>query len=453
MLRRIIPFAACFVFILTFSSCFQDRWPEYAGQTRLDTWIDSIMRQDYLWYKDIPNSKELNYFSRPDKFLQTIISRTHDNKYSHVDTIREIPEPSYGFDYTLYRNAHNDTLFNILVTYVQPNSPADRAGLKRGQWIAEINDSTITRKNEPLFLQSGRPLKLQMGVYAIEMVDEMETGVINKTDIVQLDGAEPVEDTPVHYYTILDTSNGPTGYIVYSHFTSGTRIDPEKYNNQLRSIFQKFSENGVTNLILDLRYNRGGSLATAQVVASLTASAGEMGQPLASLEYNSKKQDKNQTLTFNKDLIGGMQPLEIQQGVIISGGLTSGVTGVLLNCLAPFNKWALVGNSVKCPGVATEEFIYPLGTWALHPVTCYVKNAEGVDNSGNTFKANISASETSDLLHFLPFGNPEETLLQKALSIIEGSYQPDQKTHQQPELIREVKASRTNLSAQSGCRL
>ena len=428
MRNRLVLMATCSLLAATFTACFQDRWPEYAQQTRLDTWIDSVMRQDYLWYEEIPNSDELNYFMHPTKFLQTIVSRKNDQNYSYIDTLRQMEEPSYGFNYSLYRNPDNDTLFNALITYVLPESPASKAGLKRGQWIVEVNDSAITRKNETSLLHSRNALKLQMGEYKVEITDEQKKGNVNKTTLTHIGGAEPVEENPINYHAVIDTENGPTGYIVYSQFKSGTPAQPEKYDRQLRSIFQEFAQAGVSNLIVDLRYNQKGSLKSAQLLASLSADASELGETFANLEFNRKKSDRNCTLTFDVQLTEGMQPLELRQGVIISSSTTSGVTGVLLNCLAPLGKWALVGSNVKCAGVATEKYISPMGNWILNPVTCRVSNLMGEDNAGNSFKANVACSETSDLSTFLPFGNPEETLLKQAIDVIEGTT-PDQSTH------------------------
>lgn len=67
-------------------SCGVDRWPEYYKWTGRDLWIDSIMREEYLWFEDIPAAKELNYFLDPAAFLDKIKSPL-DKGYSSVDTL------------------------------------------------------------------------------------------------------------------------------------------------------------------------------------------------------------------------------------------------------------------------------------------------------------------------------------------------------------------------------
>ena len=91
-------------------SCGVDRWPAYYPLTGRDLWIDSIMREEYLWFEDIPDSKELNYFLSPGAFLDKIKSPL-DKGYSRVDTLYVVPPPSFGFDYNLYRISGNDTAY------------------------------------------------------------------------------------------------------------------------------------------------------------------------------------------------------------------------------------------------------------------------------------------------------------------------------------------------------
>ena len=76
-------------------SCGVDRWPEYYKWTGRDLWIDSVMREEYLWFEDIPNTKDLNYFLEPDAFLKKIISPL-DKGYSSVDTLYATPLPISG---------------------------------------------------------------------------------------------------------------------------------------------------------------------------------------------------------------------------------------------------------------------------------------------------------------------------------------------------------------------
>lgn len=52
--RLILPLLGTLILTSLFS-CGVDRWPEYYPETGRDIWIDSVMRQEYLWYRDMPS--------------------------------------------------------------------------------------------------------------------------------------------------------------------------------------------------------------------------------------------------------------------------------------------------------------------------------------------------------------------------------------------------------------
>lgn len=408
------------------TSCGVDRWAEYAAQTELDEWIAATMRENYLWYADMPEDKKVNFFSAPDAFLKSVVS-PQDYNMSYIDSLLQAPLPSYGFDYSLYRAYNNDTAYNALITYILPNSPAEKAQLKRGQWIMKVNDEYITKKSEPLLLESGKALHLLVGKYTRQIDEETETevGVVVETGTAEMGAEQPIEDNPINTHTVITTSNGiKVGYLVYSRFTAGTTADGEVYNNQLRALSREFADAGVTHFILDLRYNTGGSLACAQLLSTLLAPASALGTPFASLEYNNKQTDKSHKLLFDPKLIGEGTNLNISRGFILTSSATAGIAGVMMNCLIPLERWTVVGSPLSCYGVATESFIRPQHPWSLNPVVCTVLNSNNESNRLKSVIPEAEVDENSNLLTFLPFGDPKESVLSIALGIIDGSYPP-----------------------------
>ena len=221
--------------ILNLSSCGEDRWPEYAAETAQDEWIDSIMRKNYLWYQEIPQSKYLNYFSAPSTFLQSLLYRAQDNLYSYVDTVQIVPEPTYGYNYIIQKALDNDTAYYALVSYVLPDSPASDAGLKRGDWIMKVDGEVILRTNQVELLDSGDAMDLTIGKYEMETVEDEDGGTSTVAKVVEtgetwMAAIRSVENNPIHYYTVLTTEAGiKLGYMVYSRFEDGTYASPEKY--------------------------------------------------------------------------------------------------------------------------------------------------------------------------------------------------------------------------------
>ena len=443
-LRKIILIPALsIVFISGFFSCGVDRWPEYAHQTALDTWMYDIMQQNYLWYQDLPSYDDVNLFLDPASFLSKVKSKS--DSYSFVDSVMETPLPTYGFDYSLVRSADIDTAYNALITYVIPGSPAEAAGLVRGDWIMKVDTSYISKKYETQLLQGTKARDLVMGVWK-EVPVEPEEGEVGEEETtvykvvpndktLKLPAARAVEDNPVHKTEILtvkeNNSDIKVGYLMYNSFTAGTKADPEKYNNELRQISQEFKTAGVKYVILDLRYNAGGSLDCVQLLGTILTSNARLNEPMAYLEYNDKNRDKDATINFDPTILGSGTNLDLPGLFVITSGTTAGAPEMLIGSLFLKDSYPVVsiGSATKGQNVATEQFVNEEFLWSVNPVVCTVYNSKHDENGSFVPNADLKISETTidgitNYSEFLPFGDPNERLLKVAIGVIEGTYPP-----------------------------
>lgn len=443
-LRKIlfIP-ALLIVFLSTFFSCGEDRWTEYAPQTELDTWIYDIMHQHYLWYNEIPSYKEINLFVSPESFLSS--AKWSSDNFSFVDSIMDVPSPTYGFDYSLVRSLDIDTAYNALITYVIPESPAAKAGLKRGDWIMKVDTSYISRKYETALLQGERARKLTMGTWKEVELDPVVVGgetetafmVVPNDITLELGAAESIEDQPVHEYDVLTLSNGTkVGYLMYNSFTAGTTQDPEKYNNELREVSKVFKAANVQATILDLRYNGGGTLDCAQLLGTILVPSERLNTPMSYLEYNDKNKDKDSTIVFDQEVLKTGVNLDQKVLIVITSGSTAGAAEMLTSGLYKVGNTpsiVVMGSASRGQIVATERFVNEAHRWSVNPVVCTVYNSDHVvgeeDASILVPSSSFAISETSingatDYSQFLPFGNPNERMLSIALQTLEGTYPP-----------------------------
>lgn len=430
-LRKIILIPALIiVFISGFISCGVDRWPEYAHQTALDSWMYDIMQQNYLWYESMPSYDDVNLFLDPAGFLAKV--KASNDSYSFVDSVMETPLPTYGFDYSLVRSQDIDTAYNALVTYVIPGSPAEKAGLKRGNWIMKVDTSYISKKYETTLLQGIQARDLVMGVWK-EVIPEVEEGeeeeepiykVVPNDITLKIGAAQIVADNPLHKSEILDLSIGKVGYLMYNSFTAGTKDDPEKYNNELRKWSDELAQQNINKVILDLRYNAGGTLDCVQLLSTILAPSYYLDQNMTFLEYNDKNIDKDTTLTFNQQLLKNGKNLDLNTLVVLISGETAGAPEMLMNNLNnKVQKLIGIGGSTKGQNVATEKFINEEFSWAVNPVVCTVYNSEH-DTFNGGFQPHYSVSSSTDYSTFLPFGDPQEALLSVAIGVLEGTYPP-----------------------------
>ena len=443
-LRKIILIPALsIVFISGFFSCGVDRWPEYAHQTALDTWMLDIMQQNYLWYQDLPSYDDVNLFLDPASFLSKVKSKS--DSYSFVDSVMETPLPTYGFDYSLVRSADIDTAYNALITYVIPGSPAEAAGLVRGDWIMKVDTSYISKKYETQLLQGTKARDLVMGVWK-EVPVEPEEGEVGEEETtvykvvpndktLKLPAARAVEDNPVHKTEILtvkeNNSDIKVGYLMYNSFTAGTKADPEKYNDELRQISQEFKKAGVKYVILDLRYNAGGSLDCVQLLGTILTSNARLNGPMAYLEYNDKNRNKDATINFDPTILGSGTNLDLPGLFVITSGTTAGAPEMLIGSLFLKDSYPVVsiGSATKGQNVATEQFVNEEFLWSVNPVVCTVYNSKHDENGSFVPNADLKISETTidgitNYSEFLPFGDPNERLLKVAIGVIEGTYPP-----------------------------
>lgn len=445
-LRKIILIPALImVSISSFISCGVDRWPEYAHQTALDSWIYDIMQQNYLWYEALPTYDEVNLFQEPAAFLSKV--KISQDSYSFVDSVMDAPLPTYGFDYTLVRSIVNDTAYNALITYVIPDSPAADAGLKRGNWIMKVDTSYISRRYETQLLQGTQAVELTLGEWKeVEIESEIEgedpTKVFMVVPIegepVEMPAARVVEDNPVHKYEILSaTENGreiKVGYLMYNSFIAGTRTEPQKYNNELRRVSQEFATADVERVILDLRYNAGGTIDCVQLLGTILTSASRLNEPMAFLQYNNKNTDRDTTLIFDEKVLESGTNLNQSGLFVITSATTAGAPEMLIHSLSVENVYPIVsiGSATKGQNVATEQFINEEFRWSVNPVVSTVYNAEHDSYGSYTPHPDLRISD-NNYSEFLPFGDPNERLLKVAIGVIEGTFPPKDEEEETPK--------------------
>ena len=220
---------------------------------------------------------------------------------------------------------------------------------------------------------------------------------------------------------------------MYNSFTAGTKAEPEKYNNELRSVSQKFKEAGVQAVILDLRYNEGGSMDCVQLLGTILTSADRLGEPMAYLEYNDKNTDKDATILFGTDREIN---LDLHSLIAITSGTTMGAPEMLIRSLFLEDVYpiATVGSSTKGQNVATEQFINEEFLWSVNPVVCTVYNSQHDTYGAISPATDLKVSETTidgstNYSEFLPFGTfdkdgKSERLLKIAIGVLDGTYPP-----------------------------
>lgn len=407
------------------SSCGVDRWAGYAEQTKTDRWIDDTMRVWYYWYEDIPNTNKLNYFTDPITFFKSLLS-SKDGKngtpYSTIDTLqavtRSIPytDYSYGFQFTTNRVENNDTALYAHVLYVASNSPAAEIGLKRGEWIMAMDGEPITQKNYAKLYGNGT-MNLTIGYY-----DAAKDTILAYEATRQIASARAISDNPVHYTNVYELGANKIGYLVYNHFSSGATSGGNEYDDDLRKAFQYFASNQVNQFILDLRYNNGGQLSCAELLCTMLAPSSALGQTLGYLEYNNHFIPQMYAFTLNADDIQEGANLNLSTLYVLTSDQTASASEMLINCLKPYMNVILIGTTTEGKNVGSISFTNEELQVEMHPIVCKIYNSMQESDYESGFAPDIEVSESSDLAHFLPFGDENELMLNTALNVINGTW-------------------------------
>lgn len=387
-------------------SCGEDRWPAYYEYTADNLWMDSLMRKYYLWEEDMPAFKELTsqYFATNDAFLSEV--KNEDDEITSVDSLDTF-KPGYGMDYRLLKLSDEEDIYAALVTYVEPNSPAGKAGIERGTWIMQVDGNGLTSENSSTFLSDGKDHLLTMGLYNEEIDEEgNRTIYIISYAYAPLGAKEIYEREDVPYSNVLKKGNITVGYLLCNRFTGET--------SELISLSNEFASEGVNEVVLDLRYNTNSTLDGMALLASILAPSSALGKTLATMKYNSKNHPE-WPASYTLNTPSGGSNLNLTTLYVLTSSKTKGIAEHLINCLKPYMNVVIIGGTTMGESYATQVFDNETFGLQFRLVTAVVSDADGVEANFSGFSPDVSASETSDLTKVLPFGDAGEALLSVAL--------------------------------------
>lgn len=445
MTRKVYFIPLLAVAAILFSSCGEDRTYEFLAKTEVDNWIEAQMKEIYLYYQDMPQLEAKEYFKPADEFFSSLLAS--QDKYSYIEVTTEsqvrnaIQEVTYGFDFVLTDDPTGTSRQVARVLQVLPQSPAAVAGLRRGDFITLVNGNNVTGKNTDL-LESGSGVTFTVSTLS----SDDETGTLiwasDPVEIV-LSASVYMENNPFFVYNVIEQGDKKTGYLVYNEFKTGWDESDQTYQEQMLQIFQWFKQQGVTDFILDLRYNQGGQVTCAQLLATLLAPADCLGQEFARFEFNDKRQDSNYSLNFLSEYAG--YNLNLNRIFIISGLYTASASEMMVNCLRPYMTVNLLGTNTLGKNVAMTRMESPYG-FVMYPVTSTVYNKDGQSDYATGFTPEYIVSE----LNYYPWaelGDPNELLLRNALQWMNGEVPGNAENVPAPEVPVEPESPDTPESS------
>lgn len=334
--------------------------------------INSSTGLSYEYYSDDPTDTKYSYIFNTD----------NTNPVAYVPTQKaSVDLEGNGYDIGILPGFYGtDTSYVVLVKAVYNNSPAEKAGLNRGDVITTINGKTVgsnyssdySTLYNAFFATGGTAVSLK-GYH-----------LSNKTAFNVTLTPVSYKSNPVYCDSVYTSGSKKIGYLCYARFSS-----EENSVSVLNDIFSKFSSAGVTDLIIDLRYNGGGYVTTAQHLVNLIAPSSTNGDVMFSEHYNSTMQsgkasilshqpqlDANNRIIFENGKMktyadldysvdGNTQRIEkagalsnINNVVFIVTGSTASASELVINSLKPYLK------NMKIVG--ETSYGKPVGFFPIH---------------------------------------------------------------------------------------
>ena len=357
-----------------FASCWQDRSGEYYALVGSKSWIYTTMQEYYLYYQDVPEESELDFFQKPAEFLSAAASEKDGKNgvlYSHIDSVKTAStrtlsdSPTFGFEAVMLQTPQGEYALQVL--YTQPQSPAEEAGLKRGDLIIGADSMKISSSDYTKYVTNPTAAHLfTLGSY------NAESEQIDTIGTVQMPAPRIIEIQNLLKTSLINTGNRKAAYILYNEFG-------EDEIPQWQSLYSQLAAAQPDDIILDLRYNPGGYVSTAQVVGTLLAPQSALGQTMLYMTGNDKL-NLTETYTFDTNLLPGGSTLSYQNLYVITSENTASASEIIINCLRPYMTGNLyqVGEATFGKNVAQALYTndqYPqLELWLT---TYYLSNADG----------------------------------------------------------------------------
>ncbi len=357
--------------------------------------ILSVMRSWYYWYTTLPATVDPASYASADAFLNALREQPLD-RFTFITT-KSADQAFYGAgQYVGFGLGFNLSSGNELqVTQVFPGSPADQAGIVRGDTITELNGTPVPT------LVSANQLGSVLSVGGVGV-----TVIFTYTDRRLESHTAPltsaiVTKPSVSQVAVLEVGRQKVGYFLFDSF-----IDTS--NAALDAAFSRFASEGVTQLVIDERYNGGGEVSVAQHLASLIAGNSYSGKTLATLTFNDKHADQNDTIAFQTVT----QPLNLTQVFFITSDSTASASEFIINTLTPYIHVVTVGRATF--GKPVGENGFDVCTNVLYPITFKIANVRGYGDYFDGLPATCASGD--DITH--PLGNAGEASLATALGYV-----------------------------------
>ena len=411
-MKKIIKICASLLIISSCLNC-SNEISSIPADIEINDFVWKGMNAYYYWQSDVPNlgdgrfsnQAEINNFSAsfetPEdifesvRFQPGIVDRFSwiVDDYVALENAFQGIRLSNGMEFNLYTNQTNSNNVYGVVYYVIPGSDAEKKGVLRGMVFSGINNTQITVSNYRDLLTNAASVNYTLNLADFSAGDP----ILNGTEINL--SKEQLQENPVAITKVFNEGSKKIGYLLYNQFANS-------FDGQLNASFGYFKDNNITDLIIDLRYNGGGSVRTATYLASMINGT-NTGKLFSQEIWNEKvmnatapeyflnnftnqilNKDSNETILIDEPI----NSLSLQKVYFIISEATASASELIINGMRPYIEVRLVGTKTvgKQVGSVTLYDSDTFGrnganlnlnhTYAIQPIVLEIKNANSENN-------------------------------------------------------------------------
>ncbi len=406
-------------------------------ELQINNFIWKGLNQYYLWQADVPNLADdrfgnqdaLNDFlagySNPTTLFNSLRVDSSIDRFSVIYSDYDVLEGvlsgntlNNGVDFGLrFKNGSTTDIFGW-VRYIIPNSNASSQNIQRGAIFYAVNGTPLTASNYQSLLSAT--------TYTLNLADYDNGNITPNGQSVTLTKTQLAEN-PVYAVNTFIQGNKKIGYLMYNGFYS-------QYENQLNAAFGQLKAENITHLVLDLRYNSGGSIANATRLASLIT--GQFtGEVFAKQQWNAKLDaywlENNPSSIFNyftTTTAGGsaLNSLNLSKVYILTTRSTASASELVINGLKSYIDVIQIGDTTTGKNVGSvtlydspnfgKSGANPNHKYAMQPLVLKTVNADGFGDYQNGLTSTIQQLEDYGNLGVI--GDATEPLLATAINQI-----------------------------------
>lgn len=387
-----------------FTSCKKkDSAPVETAEDRLKDTALLYARDIYLWYNQIPADFNARKYADLNEIMVAIRDYSMEppnsrpvDRFSFAMLQSEWNQVSTGVSGDFGFSIFFLTASDLRVKFVERESAAGKAGIKRGWRIIRINGSSNIATDDATINT------------IIKAVFESTTTAFTfqKPDGSTVDitlNATSYQTHPVMADSVYTIGSKKIGYLVFNSFLG----DQVEISNELNRVFTRFTTYGVTDVVVDLRYNGGGYVSLAEKLTNYLAPSSATGL-MMSQRYNDKYAAHNISTNFNKT-----GSLNIPRVIFIVSSSTASASELVINNLKAVMDVRLIGRN-STYGKPVGFFPIPVGDWYIFPVSFKTVNKNGSSDYYNGFAPDAVKADGIDK----NWGDITEASLASAINFI-----------------------------------